>query len=120
MAEICTLIAEQHRRKILRQSALPGLTSPYAMRQIRCAAECLKTTSSLRTPARRPINVVLWQFLLEGKKPTHLIAPHRIALREKALREPYPKEFGNQCPKLRTVDPDTGYLVECDVISGPE
>ena len=33
--------------------------------------------------------------------------------------EVFPGEFGNQCPQLRTVDPDTGQLVDCDVVRGP-
>jgi RHS repeat-associated protein len=34
--------------------------------------------------------------------------------------EAFPGQFGNQCPKLQTVDPDTGLVVDCDVISGPQ
>ncbi len=34
--------------------------------------------------------------------------------------EVFPGQFGNQCPRLQTVDPDTGQTVDCDVSSGPE
>jgi RHS repeat-associated protein len=36
------------------------------------------------------------------------------------LTEDFPGQWGNQCPKLETLDPDTGQTVTCDVISGPE
>lgn len=36
------------------------------------------------------------------------------------LTEVYPGQWGSECPKLRTVDPDTGHEVDCNVVSGPE